>query len=109
MTYQNDPTRDPLDRGPDPAGRRLRDPHGWGTGSIILASLAALAIVFGLFYAMNNRGETSLANRTDRPAATTPATTTGSGAANRIPDATGTKPAIPTQVPAPASPPATNR
>jgi len=92
--------------------------EGWGTGSIILASLAGLAFVFGIFYMMSNRGDTSMANRdANRPAVTTtsPATnsaareTTGSGAVTRTPDSTGTKPAMPAQVPAPASPLATNR
>jgi hypothetical protein len=104
MTYQNDPNRD-FDR--IRTDRRMAQ-EGWGMGSIILASLAALAVVFGLFYAMSNRGDSSLA-RNDRPAVTTPATTTGSGAASRTPDSTGSKPAMPDQVPAPASPPATNR
>ena len=63
MTYQNDPRKD-FDRALDPAGRRRRE--GWGTGSIILASLAALAVVFGLFYALSNRSDTSFATR-DRP------------------------------------------
>jgi hypothetical protein len=113
MTYQNDPNRDfnrPLD--PDPADRRFAAHERWGTGSVIIASLAAIAVVFGLFYAMSNRSDTSLANRNDnRPAVTTnsnvpPAATTGSGAANRMPDATG-KPVEPAQVP--ASPPSNNR
>jgi hypothetical protein len=112
MTYRNDPNRDlnrPADRF-DEMNQRPVIQHNerWGTGSVVLASLAALAIVFGLFYAMWNRGDTTLA-RTDRPAVTTPAETTGSGAVNRNPDSTGTKPAMPAQVPAPASPPAANR
>jgi hypothetical protein len=92
MTYQNDPKND-LNRPTSTRPVEPRNPlqnEGWGTGSIILASLAAMAIVFGLFYAMSNRGDTSMANRNDnRPAVTTtapatnpPATreTTGSGA-----------------------------
>ena len=117
MTYQNDPKRD-FDRPIDAVDRRIEKREGWGTGSVILASLAALAVVFGLFYAMSNRGDTSMANRdANRPTVTTttPATnppareTTGSGAVNRTQDSTGTKPAMPAQVPAPTSPPATNR
>jgi hypothetical protein len=104
MSYQNDPNRD-FDRR-DPADRRFAAHERWGTGGIFLASLAALAVVFGLFYAMSNRSDTSLA-RNDRPAMTSPATTTGSGTVNSTPDTIGTKPAIPAQVP--ASPPATNR
>ena len=99
MTYQNDPNRE-FDK--TRTDRRMAR-EGWGTGSIILASLAALAVVFGLFYAMSNRGDTSLA-RTDRPAVTTPATTTGSGAASSaIPaNPNGTAPQRDVNKPAPA-------
>ena len=110
MTYQDDPN---INRRTSVQPRAANE--GWGTGSIVLASLAALAVVFGIFYAMSNRADTSMANRDNtRPAVTTtsptntPAATTGSGAANRTPDSTGTKPAMPAQVPAPASP-AANR
>ena len=111
MTYPNDPNRSDLDRGLDPAGRRINE--SWGTGPIILASLAALAIVFGLFFMMSDRNPT-VASIVNRPAVTTTTTapareTTGSGAVNRTPDSKGTTPAIPGQVPAPTSPPAINR
>ena len=106
MTYQNDPNRD-FNRPIEP-DLRFAEESRWGTGSVLIASLAALAVVFGLFYAMSNRSDTSIA-RSDTPAVTTSAATTGSGAANRTPDSTGTKAAIPGQVPAPASPPSTNR
>jgi uncharacterized protein HemX len=112
MTYQNDPRRD-FDRPMEPVARRRIANEGWGTGSIILASLAAVAIIVGLFYAIANRDDTATATRTDnRPAVTStaPATnppaareTTGSGATNRATEPTGSKPAGPTQVPAPAS------
>ena len=71
-------------------------------------SFALMPYWDGFFAVLGDRNST-VANRTDRPAVTTPATTTGSGAANRTPDSTGTKPGIPGQVPAPASTPATNR
>ena len=53
MTYPNDPNRSDINRGLDPAGRRINE--SWGTGPIILASLAALAVVFGLFFMMSDR------------------------------------------------------
>jgi hypothetical protein len=113
MTYPNDPNRSDLDRGLDPAGRRINE--SWGTGPIILASLAALAIVFSLFFMMSDRNPT-VASNVNRPAVTTTTTapapvreTTGSGAVNRTPDSTGTTPAITGQAPAPTSPPAANR
>ena len=116
MTYQNDPGRDfnrPAGRMDDPIEPpRIKAEQSWGTGSIILASLAAFAVVFGLFYAMANRGDTSMANRNDtRPAVTTntnvpPATreTTGSGASpSTIPNnPNGTAPQRDTNQPAPA-------
>jgi hypothetical protein len=90
MTYQNDPKKD-FNR-PTPT-RPVEPRHplpneGWGTGSIALASVAALALIFGLFYMVSNRGDSSLANRNDdgpaistsSPTANTPATT-GSGGA----------------------------
>jgi hypothetical protein len=106
MTYQNDPNRDFESRAMD----RRRVDDGWGMGSILLASLAALAIVFGIFYALN-RGDTTTANRTgDRPAVSTttttsPAETTGSGAT------TTPRPVNPTPstTPAPATPAPANR
>jgi hypothetical protein len=122
MTYPNDPNRngpnrlDPNDLN-RPYVRRVGDRTAWGTGSIIGAAVVAVAIIFGLFYAMN-RNDTATATRIDnRPAATTtpaPAReTTGSPAretkgsdptANRPTDSTGSQPAVPGQVPAPASP-----
>lgn len=98
MSYQDDPN---INR-----RRTMRtEGEGWGAGSIILASLGALAVVFGIFFMMSDRNS-NVANRTDRPAVTTgsstvttptttpaqpravevpaqtaPATTTGSGAA----------------------------
>lgn len=112
MTYQNDPN---INR--KTAIDRRTANESWGSGSIILASLAALAVVFGLFYAMSNSSDSSLANRNEnRPATTTttnvpPANraTTGSGVSTQNPDSTGSKPVMPGQVPAPASPPAANR
>jgi hypothetical protein len=110
MTYQNDPNRD-FDRPIDPVvQQRIVERESWGTGSIVLASLAALAVVFGLFYAIANRGDdTATATRTDnRPAVTTTAPannppaareTTGSGANADRPVAPA-KPATP----APAAP-----
>jgi hypothetical protein len=119
MTYQNDPNRDfnrPAGRMDDPIEPRLIEAkQGWGTGSIVLASLAAFAIVFGLFYAIANRSDTSVANRNDnRPAVTTnsnvpPATreTTGSRApSSAIPNnPNGTAPQKDTNQPAPAPAP----
>ena len=114
MTYQNDPN--PEFRRPiDPVVQRRVASESWGVGPIILASLAAIAIVFGLFYAIANRDDDATATRTDnRPAVTTTAPmnsppaareTTGSGPnANRPTEPTGSKPAVPTQAPAPASP-----
>ena len=107
MTYQNDPNRDFERR----ADVRVAERQGWGTGSIILASLAAVAIVFGLFYAIANRDDTSVATTNDnRPAVTTntnvpPAArdTTGSGAGSRtIPNnPSGTTPQRDANQPAP--------
>jgi hypothetical protein len=117
MTYPNDPPRDPR---MDPVHEPRMSPGvdrraAWSPGSIVLASLAAVAVVLGLFYAIANRDDTATATRTgNRPAVTTtaPATnppaareTTGSGATTtRTPDSTASKPAVPGQVPAPASP-----
>ena len=115
MPYQNDPSRDfnrpQVNDAIKP--RPIKQPEGWGTGSIILASLAALAVVLGLFYAMANRNDTATATRTDnRPAVTTTAPvtnppaareTTGAGAVNGPTEPTGSRPAVPGQVPAPAS------
>ena len=113
MTYQNDPNQE-FRRPIDPVVQHRVVSESWGVGPIILASLAAIAIVFGLFYAIANQGDTATATRTDnRPAVTTapmnspPAAreTTGSGPnANRPTEPTGSKPAVPTQAPAPASP-----
>ena len=99
MTYQNDPNQD-FNR--KTAIDHRAENEGWGTGSIILASLAAFAVVVGLFYAMSNRGDTSMTNReTNRPAVTTttPATnppaergTTGSGATTIPANPSGTIP-----------------
>ena len=91
MTYQNDPNRE-FDK--TRTDRRLAR-EGWGTGGIILASLAALAVVFGLFYAMSNRNDTSLA-RTDRPAVTSPATTRAPArrAVRSPPIQTGPRPSV---------------
>jgi len=73
----------------------------FGTGSIILASLAVLAVVFGLFFMMSDRNPT-VATNADRPAATTPATTTGSGASNIPANPNGTAPQRDVNKPAPA-------
>ena len=86
MTYQNDPNRnlnrpvfdDPME--PSPIVER----EGWSAGSIILGSLAALALVFGLFFMMSDRNPNVATN--ERPTVTTPATTTGSGGASRLPN-----------------------
>ncbi len=67
MGYQDDPN---INR-----RRGMRtEGEGWGAGSIILASLGALAIVFGIFFMMSDRNST-VANRTDRPAVTTGSST----------------------------------
>ena len=97
MSTHNDPN---INR-PDSVRRRVEaEKQGWSAGSIILGSLAALAIVFGLFYMMSDRNPTVATP--NRPAVTTnapviaptpvPGETTGTGAAT-----------------APAIPPATNR
>ena len=83
---------------------RNTDPHRrteFGTGPIILASLAALAIVFGLFFMMSDRNPT-VASNVNRPAVTTPAITTGSGATTIPNNPNGTTPQRDTNQPAPA-------
>ena len=55
--------------------KRRADAEGWSAGSIILASLAALAAVFGIFYMLSDRNP-NVANRADRPAITTSAPST---------------------------------
>ena len=110
MPYQNDPSRDfkrPADRFDEMDQRRRIDAReGWGTGSIIFASLAALAVVFGLFFMMSDRNPTVATNERPAVTTTTPAAppaareTTGS----RTPgDETGRR-AEPQKVPAPATP-----
>ena len=84
---------------------------GWGTGHYMLGGLAVLAVIFGLMFMLGDRNST-VANRTDRPAvttapATTPATTTGSGAArSALPNnPNGTTPQKDINQPAPAPSP----
>lgn len=73
MGYQDDPN---INR-----RRAMRNEgDGWGAGSIILASLGALAIVFGIFFMMSDRNS-NVANRTDRPAVTTGSSTVTTPAA----------------------------
>ena len=75
--------------------QRRAEAEGWSMTSIVLGSLAALAVVFGLFFMMSDRTGPSTATRTDRPAVTTTApapaapaqTTTGSGATSNVPPA----------------------
>ena len=104
MTYQNDPNRD-FDRPMDPVVERRIEREGWGMGSVILASLAALAVVFGLFYAIANRGDdTATATRIDnRPAVTTTAPANNPPAARETTGSGAIKPA-PAPAPAPATP-----
>jgi hypothetical protein len=92
MGYQDDPN---INR-----RRTMRnEADGWGAGSIILASLGALAIVFGIFFMMSDRNS-NVANRTDRPAVTTGSST--------VTTPTATTPAQPRAVEAPVqSAPAT--
>jgi hypothetical protein len=79
MGYQDDPN---INR-----RRAMRNEgDGWGAGSIILASLGALAIVFGIFFMMSDRNS-NVANRTDRPAVTT-----GSSTVTTTPTATLAQP-----------------
>jgi hypothetical protein len=119
MTYPNDPNRNGPKLDPNdlnrPYVRRVEDRTAWGTGSIIGAAAVAVAIIFGLFYAMN-RDDTATATRIDNRPAATPAParettgapareTKGSDATTNSPtDSTGSRPAVPSQVPAPASP-----
>jgi hypothetical protein len=78
----------------------------------ILGGLAALAVIIGLFYMMSDRNRTVATNERPAVTTTTPATnvpavreTTGSGAStNRVTEPTGSRPAVPGQVPPPASP-----
>ena len=101
---------DNRNRDPDLNGRPQR-----GIAPYILGGLAALAVIFGLTFVLSDRNATVATNErpaaatTTTPATTTPAVreTTGSGATmNRATDPTGSRPAVPGQVPAPAS---TNR
>ena len=64
MTTHNDPN---INR-PTNVQRRA-DVEGWSTNSIVLGSLAALAVAIGIFYMMNNRNPTVATM--DRPAVTT--------------------------------------
>ena len=94
-----------IDRDPNMNGRAERS-----VAPYVLGGLAALAVMFGLFYMLSDRNPTVATN--DRPAVTTtaPATnvpavreTTGSGATTSRPtEPTGSRPAVPGQVPAPA-------
>ena len=99
VNRNTDPHRSDIDRGLDPAGRRINE--SWGTGPIILASVAALAVVFGLFFMMSDRNPT-VASNVNRPAVTTPATTTGAGATTIPNNPNGTTPQRDTNQPAPA-------
>ena len=92
--------------------RNVNGPTERGIAPYVLGGLAALAVIFGLFFMMSDRNPTVATN--DRPAVTTttPSTnapaareTTGSGATtNRPTEPTGSRPAVPGQVPAPATP-----
>ena len=89
MTIPNDPN---LDRTTN--AQRRANAEGWGTNTIVLGALAALAVVIGIYYMTSNRNPTVAT--TDRPAVsttapvTTPAQprtseTTGSGATTVTP------------------------
>jgi hypothetical protein len=100
---------DPNINGPNSVQRR-KDAEGWSTNSIVLGSLAALAVVSGIFYMMNNRNPTVA---TTRPAVTTnaPVTTpTTMPAQPRASETTGSGPTTVTPLPgAPSTAPATAR
>ena len=106
MTTHNDPNIN----SPNSVQRR-KDAEGWSTNSIVLGSLAALAVVFGIFYMMNNRNPTVAT--TDRPAVTTnaPVTTpTTTPAQPRASETTGSGPTtVTTPSAAPSTAPATAR
>ena len=85
-----------LNRDPD-LNRRTE----WGVGHYILGGLAALALIFGLMFILGDRNST-VANR---PAVTTPATTTGSGASSIPANPNGTTPQRDVNKPAPAPAP----
>jgi hypothetical protein len=55
--------------------KRRADAERWSAGSIILGSLAALAAIFGIFYILSDRNP-NVANRADRPLATSAPSTT---------------------------------
>ena len=96
-----------VNRNPNMNGRTDR-----GIAPYVLGGLAALALIFGLFFMMSDRNPTVATNQRPAVTTTTPTTnapaareTTGSGATtNRATDSTGSRPAEPGQVPAPATP-----
>ena len=100
------------DRRRDPTDRRYAAYQRWGMGSIILASLAALAVVFALFYGMSNNNDMTA---TSTASNTRPAATTGTSTPTLNRDAVGTSPINPSQSTTgsgsslPSTPPATNR
>ena len=105
MSTQNDPNTNR----PSNVQRRA-DAEGWSTNSIVLGCLAALALVFGIYYMMSNRNPTVA---TTRPAVTTnsPVTTpTTTPAQPRASETTGSGSTTVTTPPAaPSSAPATTR
>ena len=64
MTTHNDPNIN----NPNSVQRRAAS-EGWSTMSMVLASLAALAVVVGIFFTMSGRNKTTATM--DRPAVTT--------------------------------------
>lgn len=99
MTTHNDPN---INR---PANvQRRADAEGWSTNSIVLGSLAALAVVFGIFYMMSNRNPTVA---TTRPAVTTNAPVTTPTTMPAQPRASETTGSGPTTVTTPSATPST--
>lgn len=100
MTTHNDPNIN----SPNSVQRRA-GAEGWSMNSIVLASLAALAVVFGIFYMMSDRNKT--ATTTDRPAVTTNAPVTTPTTMPAQPRASETTGSGPTTVTAPSAAPST--